>query len=140
MRFLLIFLFPAAMIACNNTAKNKKDLPDGETAAKDTVKQEKQMPGTTETDTGFTGLGTEPFWSVYVIVNSKILFHPANGPAVEVPYTVPSAVSNTVSVYSSTAGPASIKLIITKKDCNDGMSEVTYPYSVTLSVNKIKYA
>ncbi|MEO6611984.1 MAG: hypothetical protein ABIT05_11645 [Chitinophagaceae bacterium] len=141
MRLLSILLFSLTIIACNNTAKKKKDLPADETGIKDTVKQEKQMPETIPvTDTVFTGLGTEPFWSVYVIANSKILFHPADGPDVEVPYTVPSAVNSATSVYSSTAGPASIELIITKKDCSDGMSEVTHPYSVTLSVNKTKYA
>jgi uncharacterized membrane protein len=134
MRIISFFILFLLMITCNNSAKTKVN-------TKDTTPVPVQMPETIIIpDTVFTAVGTEPFWSVYVVANSTIVFHPADGPDVEVPYTAPSAVNSTTSAYSSSAGSASIELIITKKDCSDGMSEIIHPYSVTLSVNKTKYA
>ncbi len=133
MRLLSVFLLSVTMIACNNTAKKKAD-------TKDTVKQEIQMPGTAPSpDTVFTGLGTEPFWSVYVIAPSKIVFHPADGPDVEVPY-VPLSVGVNSSQYNSDSGNTSIHLSYSRKDCSDGMSEEIHPYEVLLVVNKTKYS
>ena len=50
------------------------------------------MTGVTETpDTIFTEFGTELFWSVYIIKDSKIVFHPADVPDVEVPFVATGA-------------------------------------------------
>ena len=121
------------LIACNNAAKKDSD-------TKDTTVTVKQIPAQPSIpDTIFTGFGNEPFWAVYVIKDSKILFHPADGPDVEVPYR--AAVSGTGSImYNSTGNGNSIDLTIIKKDCSDGMSDITHSYEVTLVVNKTKYA
>ncbi len=128
--FLALFLL---IIACNNSAKKKEDLND-------TAKTPEQMPEKIILpDTLFTGFGTEPFWSVYVVADSKIVFHPADGPDVEVPY-VPVAITDSISSgYNSATGGTSIELKMIKKDCSDGMSETTHPYQVTLVVNKKRY-
>ena len=119
-------------MACNNSSKKKSDI-------RYTVKETDQMSATViMPDTAFYALGTEPFWSLYVIKNEKILFHPADGPDVEVPYVAPSTV-NTNSIYNSSANGSSIEITITRKDCNNGMSEMIYKYEVSLQVNKIKY-
>ncbi len=134
MRILFALLTGLFIIACNNSAKKKDTI-------KDTAKEVIQMPETPVVpDTIFTGLGTEPFWSVYVINNNKIIFHPADGPDMSFPFVAAINVNNTTTKYISTTGNASIELIILKKDCNDGMSEQTYPYQVSLVVNKTKYA
>ena len=76
MRILSVFTIILLVAACNNSTTTKED-------TKDTAKPVIQIPETS--DTVFTGFGTEPFWSVYVINNNKIVFHPADGPDVEVP-------------------------------------------------------
>ena len=134
MRILSVFTIILLVTACNNSATTKED-------TKDTVKPVIQIPETSVfPDTIFTGFGTEPFWLVYVINNSKIVFHPADGPDVEVPYVAASAVDNNTNRYNASSPAAMLDLIITKKDCSDGMSEETHPYTVTLSINKTKYA
>ena len=133
MRILSFFTIILLITACNNSATTKED-------TKDTAKPVIQIPETPAMpDTIFTCFGTEPFWLVYVINNSKIIFHPANGPDVEVPYVAASVINNTTK-YSSAAGNASIELITIKKNCSDGMSEEIHPYEVTLRVNKTKYS
>ena len=133
MRILSVFTIILLITACNNSATTKED-------TKDTAKPVIQIPETPAMpDTIFTCFGTEPFWLVYVINNSKIIFHPADGPDVEVPYVAASVINNTTK-YSSAAGNASIELITIKKNCSDGMSEEIHPYEVTLRVNKTKYS
>ena len=93
MRFKHIIIYGTLLImACNN---HTKDHPKG-SSNKDTIRQgedtskpansdtNKVINGTKEemADTIFSGFGTEPFWSVYVIDNRKIVFHPADGPDV----------------------------------------------------------
>ena len=130
MRILSVFTIILLVAACNNSTTTKED-------TKDTAKPVIQIPETP--DTVFTGFGTEPFWSVYVINNNKIVFHPADGPDVEVPYVAASVVDNNTNRYNAPGSAATLELIITKKDCSDGMSEQTHPYTVTLSINKTKY-
>jgi uncharacterized membrane protein len=67
-------------------------------------------------DTIFTGFGTEPFWSVYVINNNKIVFHPADGPDVEVPFVTGTTNSSNTTKYISANSNASIELTIVKKN------------------------
>ncbi len=134
MRILSFFTIILLITSCNNSATTKEE-------TKDTAKPGIQIPETPAIpDTIFTGFGTEPFWSVYVINNNKIVFHPADGPDVEVPHVAASVVDNNTNRYSASGTAATLELIITKKDCSDGMSEETHPYSVALSINKTKYA
>ena len=133
MRIISFFTLFFLVIACNNAAKQKED-------TKDTAKQDIQIPATPQLpDTIFTGFGTEPFWSVYVVANSKIVFHPADGPDVEVPY-VPLSLGVNSSQYNSDSGNSSIHLSYSRKDCSDGMSGEIHPYEVLLVVNKTKYS
>lgn len=134
MRILSTFIVVLLIIACNNSGKKKED-------TKDTAKQVIQMPETPSTpDTIFTGFGNEPFWAVYVIKNSKIVFHPADGPDVELPFVASSAVNDITKKYNAASSTATLELIITKKDCSDGMSDEIHPYTVVLSINKAKYS
>lgn len=128
---LLLFMF---FIACNNSAKKKDH-------STDTAKQVKQLPATSNIpDTVFHGIGTEPFWSVYVIKDSKIVFDPADGPEVELPYVAATIVDPLTTTYNSTSGTSALNLTIIKKNCSDGMSETVHPYEVTLTVNGSTYS
>ncbi|MEP6699780.1 MAG: hypothetical protein ABJA85_00625 [Bacteroidota bacterium] len=141
MRTLSTFIVALLIIACNSRGNKKEDLPVGKTDTKDTAKQQIQMPRTPATpDTIFTGFGNEPFWAVYVIKNSKIVFHSADGPDVELPFVASSAVNDFTNKYNAASSTATLELIITKKNCSDGMSDETHPYTVALSINKTKYS
>jgi uncharacterized membrane protein len=138
MRILTLVVMTLVIASCNNSAGKKEDLP-AETDIKDTTQPVKQMPEKPGSpDTVFTGFGNEPFWAVYVVKDRKIVFHPADGPDVELPYTAPSTVANSTQ-YNAVSGNNSIELVIVKKDCSDGMSDQTHPYSISLLVNKTKY-
>ena len=133
MRIIPVFL-ALLIIACNSQGKKKED-------TRDTGKPVTAMPETLPTtDTIFTGFGTEPFWSVYVIHNNKIVFHPADGPDAELPYVAASAPDSVTTRYISKNDSTLLELTIIKKNCSDGMSEDIHPYSVDLSVNKNKYS
>ena len=132
MRIILSFMALTIIIACNNSANNKND-------TKDTAEKTVQMPAQpTIPDTVFTGFGTEPFWAVYVVKGSKIIFHPADGPDVEVPYVEAKTIQYGTR-YKSSSSDASIELSIAKKECSDGMNEETHSYRVILVVNKEEY-
>jgi uncharacterized membrane protein len=129
--FLIYGLF--VIVACNNETKKEDDKKE------DTVQTIQQPPPSPLNDTVFTALGTEPFWALYIINNNKILFHPMNGPDVEVPYV--AAKSGPASVqYSSSGNGNNIEVTISKENCSDGMSEENYAYSVLLFVNKERFA
>jgi len=55
-------------------------------------------------DTIFTGFGTEPFWSVYVNSNNKIVFHLADGKDVIVPFAVAATIDSIAYKYNSADG------------------------------------
>ncbi len=134
MRLLSTFIIVLFLIACNNSAKKKEDI-------KDTANQIIQMSETLASpDTIFTGFGTEPFWSVYVIKDSKIVFHPADGPDVEMSYAIPLAPDSITTKYNTGNGSTTMELTIVKKNCSDGMSEETHQYQITLIMNKTKYS
>ena len=123
------------MAGCNNQAKNRDDIKDS--TRKDTTINKGIS---TSADTLFTGFGNEPFWAVYVIGNKKIVFHPMDGMDVEVPHVTPTTVDSLTSRYASSSGSADLVLIITKKNCSDGMSDETHKYAVDLTVNKTHYS
>lgn len=134
MRSISVFIIALLIIACKNSAKKKDD-------TKDTAKQVKQMPVTLSApDTIFTGFGTEPFWSVYVIRDNKIVFHPADGPDVAVPFVAATTPDAITRKYSSASGSTTMELTITKKSCSDGMSEVEHPYQVVLMINTTRHS
>ena len=134
MRTLSAFILIALIAACNNSAKKKED-------TKDTANQVKQMPETPAApDTIFTGIGTEPFWAVYVINNNKIVFHPADGPDTEVPFVTAITPDNNTTQYNSASGSTTLALTIIKKNCSDGMSDIIHPYQVNLTINTTKYS
>ena len=133
MRIILSFTALMVIIACNNSSNKKND-------TKDTAEKTVQMPvQPTVPDTIFTGFGTEPFWSVYVVKDSKIIFHPADGPNVEVPFVEATTVNNATR-YKSSSPDGSIELNIAKKECSDGMSDEIHSYRVIVVVNKEEYA
>lgn len=131
MRYTILLIALFFFIACNDSSTKTND-------TKDTAQQTIQMPPA-RPDTIFTGTGTEPFWAVYVINSSKIVFHPAEGADVEVPFAAPSVPDSITANYNSASADAAIDLTITRKECSDGMSEIIYPYSVSLTVNGSKY-
>lgn len=134
MRVSLIVLMVAFLSACNNSSDSKKDTTD-------TAPTDVQMhPQPAIPDTIFSGYGNEPFWSVHVIRDSKIVFHPADGPDVEVPYVASSTSDSLAAAYSSSANSNSIELLVYKRDCSDGMSDITHRYEVKLRVNQNKFA
>ena len=140
MRIVAFFFITLVLLACNNPAKDKVVTPDGGAGTKDTTGEVNGMPQPAiNPDTIFTGFGNEPFWAVYVIAGSKIVFHPADGTDVELPFVTASLVNDSTSLYQSASPGNSIELLIIKQDCSDGMSDLTHPYAITLTVNKNKY-
>ncbi len=137
-----------ALMACNNhTKENKSSDSDniGRQKEADTTK-----PANTDTsktveiskepaaDTLFTGLGTEPFWSLRIIKDKEIFFTTADGMEVSFPYARLNRSGNEYRCIS-TKGRASIVLKITKNKCSDGMSETQYDYEVLAVVSTVAY-
>ncbi|HUR65967.1 MAG TPA: hypothetical protein VMZ03_06420 [Chitinophagaceae bacterium] len=129
--FLIYGLF--VITACNNKAKK------GDSKKEDNTKVSYDETHLS-TDTVFTAFGNEPFWAVYIINNNKIVFHPADGPDVEVPWIQATTPNETTRRYTSFGNGNEIDMTIVQKNCSDGMSDETHPYTVTLSVNKENYS
>jgi uncharacterized membrane protein len=75
-------------------------------------------------------VGTEPFWRADIQPGGQIsLTRPAQGQApVGAPYAPPRAVAGGAAF---TAGP--LKIQFTPGPCSDGMSDVAYPYTATVT-------
>ena len=134
-------LLPAAALlvitACNNRAENNGTTDTDTTASGDSISA--PPPAATAPDTVFTAFGNEPFWALYVIRDSKLLFHPADGPDVEVPYVAPTEVDELTQRYSSSGDSATIELNIVRRDCSDGMSDMVHRYETRIKVNAATY-
>ena len=129
-------LFAAALlffISCNNSGKKTEEKKDS-LGNRTVVPEKPAIP-----DTIFTGTGTEPFWAVYIINNDKIVYHPAEGPDISVPYVAPTATDSITSKYSSANDSVTMELSVIKKDCNNGMSDQVYPCQVTLLINAASF-
>ena len=132
---ILLFIIPVMLIAaCNNSSDKKAE-------TKDTAKQEvlvTQPPA--GADTLFYGFGANPFWAVYVINNSKIIYVSGGElPDVEVPFVASTVTDSITTNYSSISGKDTINLTIIKKDCDDGWSKTIHPYQVKLKANRGNY-
>lgn len=90
-------------------------------------------------DTIFTSFVTVQFWSVQIVNNNKIIFYPADGPDVKVPFVAVTSPDSINTKYNSVNGNTTMDLTIVKKDCNDGMSKETHSYGVSLKTDTIKY-
>lgn len=132
MRFIFFLSVILLLTACNNNAKKKA------IDSTDTIVTDKPIPPNIP-DTIFTGLGTEPFWAVYVIGDEKIVFEPADGPISERNLNSTDSSSPGIIKYFASGTISSITLTIKKENCSDGMSEEVYPYSVDLDVGGVKY-
>jgi uncharacterized membrane protein len=124
------------VFACNNQANKKEDTKDSSVG--DLPVKREELPQ--NRDTIFTGFGNEPFWAVYVINNDRIVFHPMDGSDVTVPFLPVINQDSVTQKYASSTDNHEIVLIITKKPCSDGMSDMTHEYGVDLMVNATHYS
>jgi uncharacterized membrane protein len=143
----LMYVIPALMACNNHTKDNKGSDSDSITIEKEADTTKPANIDTNKTveiskepaaDTLFTGLGTEPFWSLNIIKDKEILFTTADGPEVSFPYVKLNRSGNEYRCIS-TKGRASIVLKITKKKCMDAMSEREYDYEVLAVVSTVAY-
>jgi heat shock protein HslJ len=86
----------------------------------------------------FVGIGTEPFWDVKINETKEISFHTiSDGTAFST--GIPELTllsSNDVCSYSAESDKYSVKVLIKKEECTDGMSDNIYQYSVNVSVTE----
>ena len=84
-----------------------------------------------ETETiSFTG--TEPFWGGEAVGASLTYTTIENPDGTQIP--VRRFAGNSGLSLSGMIGPDKFDMVITKGECSDGMSDRTYPYTVTLQV------
>jgi uncharacterized membrane protein len=90
----------------------------------------------------FVVFGTEPFWAVEIAKREGYIdFNDAgNEKYYHFKYNEPLREGDTTT-YESVGfdGTGSIKIVIKKEKCNDGMSEKAYPFSATVSLNGKMY-
>lgn len=129
MRNFIILLLIILTSACNNSSKKQDQITD----SSKTVQDPTVLPA--QPDTIFTGMGNEPFWVVYVIRNDKIIYHPADGPDITVPFVNSSAPDSITTKYNSSNDSVTMELTFIKKDCSDGMSDIIHPYETKLMIN-----
>lgn len=136
MRFLLYTLALIAVSSCNNTGDKKQNGdPVGPKDSIITGDTARGNGSVNSSDTVFRGMGTEPFWAVYIINKEKIVYHPADGDIITVPYAEAALPDNITTKFNSANDSVTMELILVKKNCNNGMSDIVYPYEVNLKIN-----
>ena len=127
-------LLPLALAACGSE-------PDATPAEDNAGTAANQAPGSAEDTAPYAGIapgetihftGTEPFWSGVVSGQTLTYSTPDNiqGSTIQVERF---AGRNGLSLSGELAGSA-LDMAITPGECSDGMSERTYPFTVTLEV------
>jgi uncharacterized membrane protein len=133
-----IYVFALAIIAfsCNNKANNTEKTTDSTTI----IPPKPIETDSLKKDTVFSAFGNEPFWHVAIIENDKYIFHPMDGGDVIVPWVAATIVDSITTRYASSAGNNNIVLIVSKKKCSDGMSDIEHLYATDLTVNGTHYS
>lgn len=85
----------------------------------------------------FVALGNEPFWSVDIIPFEKIIALKDIGSekTYVFPYKAAKASGNTLIYQTTNDKKQSIKILITKETCSDGMSDRKYNYSAQATIS-----
>lgn len=103
-----------------------------------TVEEVKQKSFFTECyDFEFIVLGNEPFWNAEIIPNENIIAFKdvATERSYTFPYTKPLVSGSKTSYTIKNDKGESLKLVISKENCNDGMSDRNYYYSAQVELN-----
>jgi uncharacterized membrane protein len=85
----------------------------------------------------FSAFGTEPFWDVKINEEKEISFNTiADGTAFTTGIPEYTEINKDEFSYISTSDKYSIKVLIKKSECTDGMSDNTYPYAVSVTLTE----
>ena len=87
----------------------------------------------------FIGRGTEPFWSVKIDIEKSITFKLENDDLhfkTGMPGFTPVHSNNGGAEITGESKKYNIVININKDSCNDGMSDIIYPYSVKISITQ----
>ncbi|WP_256011205.1 hypothetical protein [Desertivirga xinjiangensis] len=102
------------------------------------IREVKQKSFMTECyDFQFIALGNEPFWNAEIIPNENIIAFKdvATEKSYTFPYAKPVVAGSKTSYAVKNDKGESLKLVITKENCNDGMSDRNYFYSAQAELN-----
>lgn len=86
----------------------------------------------------FVGSGTEPFWGIKIDFEKGIFFNSADGELkfeTGVPKT--TEINETEIICVAKTKKYDVKVQICKDSCNDGMSDIIYPYSVKVFITEV---
>ncbi|MGV3509051.1 MAG: hypothetical protein ACO1N7_07165 [Sphingobacteriaceae bacterium] len=85
----------------------------------------------------FVCLGNEPFWSLDINPQEQLIVLKDVGSeqTYVFPYKAGKSSGNTITYATTNDKKESLKAIITKETCSDGMSDRTYNYSAQISFN-----
>jgi len=104
-----------------------------------------QVPGDTDETAPFAGIaadevlqftGTEPFWAGEVAGGKLIYETPENIGGSEI--AVERFAGRGGVSFSGTLGGERFEMVVTELQCSDGMSDRTYPFTVTLEIGADK--
>lgn len=81
----------------------------------------------------FNLVGTEPFWAVQIGAENKTAtFSRPGEPDLGIGFPVESKGEGGAIVLTSTSPEGDIVMTLTKKDCQDGMSDRKYPFEASV--------
>jgi len=123
-----------AAVKIDSTNKEKSILP------KQSSSENKAIVEENLSDAIFTAHGTEPFWSVTAVRNKFISFWDADNKnrPVNFPFREAKKCAGG-KVFITNIDADTLRMYMQKRKCSDGMSDLYFPYSVTLFVKGVKY-
>lgn len=123
---LMLPLAPLILLAACQGEKN--NIGDGAI-----TKQGDAFTAITEQET-FHFTGTEPFWGGNVTGETLLWNTPENPEGKTM--TVQRFAGNNGLAYTGELGTAMFDMAVTKSQCSDGMSDRTYPFTVTVQISE----
>ena len=85
-------------------------------------------------DEVINALGTEPFWSAEIIGNAMVYSTPENIEGRRIELT--RFAGNGGLGFTGNFDGSALQLAVTPGECSDGMSDRTYPFTVTLKIDE----
>jgi heat shock protein HslJ/uncharacterized membrane protein len=137
---LIAFLVLFELVACSQQQRVSNHTPPFDYGEKGPAKYSDQLMNKLEKGVDFVASGNEPFWSMEIAFDNKILFKVLQGDSLVTATPAPTKLMDVAATsYRTKIGSEQLDIIIYDKPCEDNMSGKELPKTVEITHGDKKY-